>query len=264
MSVSTAYSPEFEYDPVAPPVLYELDVEDLTRRMRDEPDIEAMSRRVLDALGAWAWQVFPQTFGYRWKGEDTLDWGNLDTWIQSKWVGGLVQSPLVEKSINVRLLQYNALRGFIVESSRLRQLFETDLEIAAKRGNEAAFVQAAERIDWSQRPAVDFIRAVRLALAAGAHLLARNLAAQGAKLHPDHLELCKMANILAPPRIVNADILATPSVRANQAWLRHHADEFKGQWVALREGTLLAAGATAHGVWDHLESTDGVMLTKVF
>lgn len=138
------------------------------------------------------------------------------------------------------------------------------LEIAAEAGNETAFLQATSKVDWLQRPATDFVRAVRLALAAGAHLFARNLAAEGARLHPDYLELCKMANILAPPRIINADIPATPSVRANQAWLRHHADEFKGQWVALREGTLLAAGATAREVWDHLENTDGIMLTKVF
>jgi len=137
------------------------------------------------------------------------------------------------------------------------------LEIAAEMGDEAAFVRAAERIDWSQRPAVDFVRTVRLALAAGAHLVARNLATQGARLHPDHPELHKMAHILAPPRIVNADIPPTPSVRADQAWLRDHADEYKGQWVALREGTLLAVGAAAREVWGHLESTDDVMLTKV-
>jgi len=138
------------------------------------------------------------------------------------------------------------------------------LEIAAQTGNETAFVQTASGIDWLQRPAADFVRAVRLALAAGAHLLARKLATQGARLHPDHLELCKMAHILAPPRVVDVDVPASPSVRANQAWLRLHADEYKGQWVALWEGTLLAVGATAREVWDRLESTDGVMLTKVF
>jgi hypothetical protein len=142
--------------------------------------------------------------------------------------------------------------------------FEASLEIAAEIGDETAFVRAAEKIDWSQRPAIDFVRAVRLALAAGAHLLARNLATQGSRLYPQHLELRKMAHVLAPPRVVNADIPPIPSVRANQAWLRDHADEYKGQWVALREGTFLAAGATAREVWDHLESTNSVMLTKVF
>jgi len=138
------------------------------------------------------------------------------------------------------------------------------LEIAADAGNETALMQAASGIDWLQRPAADCARAVRLALAAGAHLLARKLATQGSRLHPDHLELRKMAHILAPPRVVDADIPPTPSLRANQAWLRGHGHEHKGQWVALREGTLLKVGATAREVWDRLESTDGVMLTKVF
>ena len=138
------------------------------------------------------------------------------------------------------------------------------LEIAAEAGNETAFVQAASKVDWLQRPATDFVRAVHLALAAGAHLFARNLAAEGARLYPDHLELRKMANVLAPPRVVDADIPPTPSVRANRAWLRDHGHEYKGQWVALQEGTLLAVGATAREVWDRLESTDSVMLTKVF
>jgi len=137
------------------------------------------------------------------------------------------------------------------------------LEIAAEIGDETTFVQAASRIDWLRRPAVDFARAVRLALAAGAHLLARNLAAEGARLYPDHLELHKMAHVLAPPRVVHTGVSSTPSVRANQTWLRDHADEYKGQWVALQEGTLLAAGATAREVWDRLDSSDGVMLTKV-
>jgi hypothetical protein len=138
------------------------------------------------------------------------------------------------------------------------------LEIAAEAGNESAFLQAASAVDWSQRPAADFVRAVELALAAGAHLFARNLAARGAWLYPYHLQIYKMAALLAPPRIVKArNTLPAASVRADQAWLRHHADEYRGRWVALREGMLLADGATAREVWDCLESTDGVMLTKV-
>jgi hypothetical protein len=138
------------------------------------------------------------------------------------------------------------------------------LEVAAEAGDETAFVQAASQIDWLQRPTQHFVRAVHLALTAGAHMLARNLATQGARLYPDHPELRKMAHILAPARVVSVEIPPTPSVQANQAWLRDHAHEYKGRWVALQEGTLLATGATAREVWGHLESMYGVMLTKVF
>ena len=137
------------------------------------------------------------------------------------------------------------------------------LEIAAEIGDETAFVQAAGGIDWSQVPAADFARAVRLALAAGAHLLARNLADQGHGLHPHHEELAKMARILAPPRVVNANLPPDPSARANLEWMRVHAAEYRGRWVALKKGVLLASAPTARQLRDQLPATDGLFLTRV-
>ena len=138
------------------------------------------------------------------------------------------------------------------------------LEIIAETGDETTFVQAANEIDWSQRPATDFARAVRLALATGAHLLARKLAEYGHRLYPNHQELAKMAHILALPRVVRTDIPPTPSLQANQEWLRVHGGEYRGQWVALRDGILLATAATTRQLRAYLESTDGVLITKVF
>jgi len=138
------------------------------------------------------------------------------------------------------------------------------LEIIAETGDETAFVRAANEIAWSQRPATDFARAVRLALATGAHLLARKLAEYGHRLYPNHQELTKMAHILAPPRVVRTDIPPAPSLQANQEWLRVHGGEYRGQWVALRDGILLATAATVRQLRAYLESTDGVLITKVF
>jgi len=137
------------------------------------------------------------------------------------------------------------------------------LEIVAEIGDEAAFVRAIGQIDWLQRPAADFVRAVHLALAAGAHLLARRLAAQGAKLYPDHREVQKMARILAPPRVLRTNLPSDTSVRANLEWLRAHAAEFRGQWVALKDGAFLASAPTARELKGQLPTTDGLFLTRV-
>ncbi len=137
------------------------------------------------------------------------------------------------------------------------------LEIAAETGDEIAFVQAASEIDWPRRSAAEFARAVRLALAAGAHLLARTLAARGARLYTDHQELRKMARLLAPPRIVRADLPPDPSIQANRAWLQAHTNEYRGQWVALRSGQLLAVGSTAQELKAQLENIEGVLLARV-
>ncbi len=138
------------------------------------------------------------------------------------------------------------------------------LAIAAEIGEETGFVEVAAEIDWLQRPAIDLARAVRLALAAGAHLFARKLAAEGVRLYPDYPELRKMARILAPPQVVNANLPPSPSLQANQTWLRIHANEYKGQWVALRDGSLVAIAPSARELREHLDSTEGLMVTKVF
>lgn len=137
------------------------------------------------------------------------------------------------------------------------------LEITAQRGDEAAFVEVASWIDWSWRPAADFARAVRLALAAGAHLLARNLADYGHRLYPYHQELAKMTHILAPPQVVRANLPPAPSVRANLEWMRANAGRYRGQWVALRNGVLLASAPTARELREQLPTIDGLFLTRV-
>jgi hypothetical protein len=138
------------------------------------------------------------------------------------------------------------------------------LEVAAEVGNERAFARVAAEIDWLQRSAAEYARAVRLALATEAHLLARELADEGAKRYPDSQELQKMAHILAPPRVVRTEASIPGSLAANRAWMRLHADEYRGKWVALRNGSLLAEAESAAEVWRSLESTEGVMLTRVF
>ncbi len=137
------------------------------------------------------------------------------------------------------------------------------LEIAAEAGDETAFVQAAGEIDWSQQLAADFAQAVHLALAAGAHLLARDLAGRGHRLHPQHRELGKMARILAPPRVARAGLPPDPSRQANVEWMRDHAGAYRRQWVALKDGALVASAPTARELEEQLSTTRGLFLTRV-
>jgi hypothetical protein len=120
MWMSTAYFPERRSGSAYPVILDEPDVETLRRQAQERPSTESLSKLVLEALGASAWQSSRQTFGYRWRGEDTLDWGNLDNWIQIKLVRDMVESARAQ----TRLVEYNTLQQFIIETSRLRQLGE--------------------------------------------------------------------------------------------------------------------------------------------
>ena len=141
----------------------------------------------------------------------------------------------------------------------------TSLEIAAAEGDERAFLRATDQIDWSLRSAGDFVRAVRLALAAGAHMMARILATEGHSLRPEHAELAKMARILAPPRVLRDDLPPDPSVARNQTWMRSQGAKYKGQWVALSDGKLLAAAPSASELSTKLArpSFEGLFVTRV-
>jgi len=140
----------------------------------------------------------------------------------------------------------------------------TGLALAAEMKDEETFLQAAAEIDWRSMPASDFERAVRLALAAGSHRMARMLAARGARLYPDDPQMQKISRLLAPPRILRANLPPDETARANHEWLKAHADQYLGRWVALKNGELLAQGATAREVKDQLEDTEEVLITRVF
>lgn len=117
------------------------------------------------------------------------------------------------------------------------------LQEAVEQGDTQAFKELVQQIDWKRRSAHEWQQAVRMALAVGAPLLARELATKGARAHPDAPELAKMARILAPPRLLGTRP-ANPSVGANIRWMREHAARHRGQWVAVRNGELVATGAS--------------------
>jgi hypothetical protein len=138
------------------------------------------------------------------------------------------------------------------------------MESAAATGDERAFLAAKDALDWETRPAEDFLRAVQLALSAGAHMAARNLAAQGAARHPNDANLQKYARILAPPRVLRSDAPPHPGLRANRDWLMTCGDKYRGQWVALHQGTLLGAADSLAALKELIGDTNNILLTKVF
>jgi hypothetical protein len=137
------------------------------------------------------------------------------------------------------------------------------LEVAAVTGDEGLFIQAMKQIDWSKQSDTEWARAVHLALAAGARLAARQLAAAGTQRYPHHPELRKMSQVLAPPRVLNAHLPPEPSLKANIEWLQVHAAEYSGLWVAVRKGTLLAAAPTLRELNAQIKDRTGVLITKV-
>jgi hypothetical protein len=140
------------------------------------------------------------------------------------------------------------------------------MEAASEAGDERGFVEACTYIDWTIQPPNALMRAVRLAIAAGAPLSARRLAMEGAQRHPQHAELQKAARILAPPQVLHSNLPPDPGLAANVAWLRANPERFQGRWVALQDGVLLKVASS----FDELTADLGdlraqrILATKVF
>lgn len=140
------------------------------------------------------------------------------------------------------------------------------LEEAARSRHESAFAKALAEIDWDKRPAGDFIRAIDLALKVGAHLAARKLATDGAEFHFDCDELQKYARILAPPKMSNRQPSSNAKPKANLDWLKANRNEYRGKWVAIKDGTLLASGNSHEELITQVGKTKGrgILITNLY
>ncbi len=112
-------------------------------------------------------------------------------------------------------------------------------------------------------PADRYADAVRHALWVGHHILARSLAVEGARRFPEHVQLRKMAHILAPSMPARVGGPADPAVQADMDWLNAHWDEYRGRWVAIRNGKFLGAAKVLDDLVAQIGDIKGMMLAPV-
>ncbi len=107
-----------------------------------------------------------------------------------------------------------------------------------------AFADLVEQLDWATRSPDDLTTAIDLALSMGMSRLPMKLAQLGGRLFPDHERVQQAAYVLAPPV---ARVTRLPRARGlddSSTWIQENAGEYKGQWIAVREGRLLGAAYT--------------------
>ena len=139
------------------------------------------------------------------------------------------------------------------------------LERAARLEDDVQFAQLVNQTDWQYRSVDDYLHTVQLALSIGAHLTARKLAMEGGARFPDHAEMVKHARVLAPVRTIRTGLPPQPEIAANMRWLKAHRDVYRGKWVAIQNGELLAAEVSFQQLKQIVGNTKntGILVTKV-
>jgi hypothetical protein len=137
--------------------------------------------------------------------------------------------------------------SILPETQTISQYFDREilqLERASRLKDEEEFVNVANQMDWPSRPVENYLLAISLALKVGAHLVARKLAQEGGSRFPGNSEIAKFARILAPVKTIRSDLPPYPQAELDLQWLKEHRQEYHGQWVAIKDGNLVASAST--------------------
>lgn len=86
----------------------------------------------------------------------------------------------------------------------------------------------------------DYVIGIKAALEQGNISVAHHLAAEAIEQHPEDEMIQTYAQLLAPPQVTSVQRSPHPDLIPNQTWINQHRLEYKGQWIALRAGQLLA------------------------
>jgi hypothetical protein len=138
------------------------------------------------------------------------------------------------------------------------------LEEAANKGDERAFISNLRIVRWEGRPPSDFVRGISSAIKIGLPLAARHISTEGVKFYPNESEIQEYARLFAPARVLPTQEHSNSNQNANIAWLKAHGSEYRGKWVALKDGHLLGAEITLKELVQRIGDVTDVMLTPSY
>lgn len=118
----------------------------------------------------------------------------------------------------------------------------------------------------THKTAEDFIKQADLEIERGDWPGAWKIAVQALKHFPDHAQLQKYEHILAPPKVTSVDRGGHPEIRADREWLQQNRPEYRGRWVGIKNGQLLAVGTSHDEIIAQVGpvKNTGILVTKVY
>lgn len=92
------------------------------------------------------------------------------------------------------------------------------------------------------------------------------IATEGLKHFPEHAELQKYAYILAPTKVTSVDRGGHPEIGADHEWMKKNRLEYRGRWVAIKNGQLLASGKNLDEIVEQIGEikNTGILVTAIY
>lgn len=138
------------------------------------------------------------------------------------------------------------------------------LEQSFEAWDTRRFGELVRETDWVERRPEELERAISLSFSMNQTRLVRELAALGGRLFPGNKQLQHLAHVFAPTtgRIVKGS-KPTTSLYDSMEWFSEHANEYKGQYVAVRDGNFLGAAATMEDLATIVQFDELTLVTRV-
>jgi hypothetical protein len=110
-----------------------------------------------------------------------------------------------------------------------------------------------------------FIREMDAALDIGDWQSAQEISIEAARHYPDNREIYRYAYILAPSKVTvsPSDPEKRKNIQASRQWMRKNWQKYRGNWVAVKAGELLATAKSFDELVVQLENTQGTLLTVI-
>lgn len=151
-------------------------------------------------------------------------------------------------------------------STRARGDLTLALERLIRERTPSEFASFVKNLDWSAQRPGELNLAIDLALREEMANLAIELAQLGKRLFPQNERVQRAARVLAPPIARPTHLPPTEGLKASRQWLREHTSEYRGRWVAVRDGELMAVGTSMkelETVIDPGQDNLDILITKV-
>jgi hypothetical protein len=223
-----------------------------------DPNAIAIPReKYISALPPQNLESSSSTLNYLVKGTDTITIGDQEKW-------ALIKKVLTFARVSGQSITESAWGFPSTESLVARNPLEELREITAS-GTQTEFTKAVANIDTWQSP-LQMVEAIKMALQMGCYSIAAKLASEGTELFTEDDRLKEYARVLAPPKVVKTGIPPVKGLGDSMRWLRKHRSEYRGQWVVVKSGELLAHSNVRSELTEILESLptrENVVVTKV-
>jgi hypothetical protein len=157
--------------------------------------------------------------------------------------------------------------GIASPSIRKQEAKFAPFETAITEKNYQKFDRLIKGLDLSDYQPTEITVLIDLCLSLDMIAAAFDLAAKARELYPSHIKIESAYKALSPPKFIGTRPPQAAGLKKSQAWFKENASHYKGKWVAVNNGNLLAEADSLKELKNVIDENDmnpSTVIEKIF